>query len=143
MSQTFDVLLVEDSKHDIMATRRAWKTFEIPSPLRVVTDGEACLDYLFGRGPYEDPESAPRPGLVLLDINLPKLNGLEVLERIRAQAEFQDLPIVMLTTSQMVEDRKNSYTLGANAFVRKPDRYEDFAEAIQTIHRFWQLAAAQ
>ncbi|MEH6628417.1 MAG: response regulator [Motiliproteus sp.] len=138
--QTFVVLMAEDSEHDIIATRRAWRKESIPHPLYIVTDGEQCLDYLYRNGSYSDPKFSPRPGLLLLDINMPKMSGLEVLKKLRADKTFCDLPVVMLTTSKAEQDRMGSYILGANAFITKPIGFENFSAALKHISNFWSLA---
>ena len=111
-NQTFVVLMAEDSEHDIIATKRAWKKFNIANPLHIVRDGEECLDYLFQRGQYGEPGSAPRPGILLLDINMPKKDGLTVLQVLRGDERFRRLPVIMLTTSKTEEDRIKSYNFG-------------------------------
>lgn len=138
-NKTFVVLMAEDSEHDIVATKRAWKKNNIANPLYIVRDGEECLDYLYQRGKYGEPNSAPRPGIVLLDIKMPKMDGLAVLKHIRENEKFHRLPVIMLTTSKAEEDRFKSYDLGANAYITKPVGFQNFAEAVRTIHLFWQL----
>ena len=133
------VLLAEDNRHDVVATRRAWKLHGIENPLHVVRDGEECLDYLYRRGRYGEPGAAPRPGLLVLDIKMPKVDGLGVLRAIRSDERLRLLPVTMLTTSDQDEDRLQSYDLGANAFIRKPLGFEGFAAAIKAIAEFWQL----
>ncbi len=135
----FIVLMAEDDEHDIMATRRAWKANRMANPLYIVNDGEECLEYLYRRGAYTEPASSPRPGIVLLDINMPKMDGLETLKAIRESLEFRHLPVIMLTTSQAEEDRVKSYDLGANAYIVKPIGFDNFSEAIRTINLFWKL----
>lgn len=135
----FVVLMAEDNEHDIVATRRAWKKNNIANPLHIVRDGEECLDYLHRRGKYSEPGSAPRPGILLLDIKMPKMDGLAVLEHIREDAGFHRLPVVILTTSKAEEDRIKSYDLGANAYITKPIGFQNFAEAVRTINLFWAL----
>lgn len=137
--QPFVVLMAEDDEHDIIATRRAWKTHHMANPLFIVNDGEECLDYLFRRGGFAGPGAAPRPGILLLDIHMPRLDGLATLRHIRESGEFRCLPVIMLTTSRGEEDRLRSYDLGANAYIVKPVGFENFAEAIRTIQLFWQL----
>lgn len=134
------VLMAEDNEYDVLATERAWKKNRIANPLQIVNDGEECLDYLKRRGKYSDPDSAPRPGWILLDVNMPKIDGFTVLERIRADEELRLLPVVMLTTSRAEEDRTRGYGAGANAYVVKPIGSESFSAAIKTIQLFWQLA---
>ena len=138
-SETYVVLMAEDSKHDVLATRRAWKQHHIKNPLYVVKDGEECLDYLFRRGKYSEPGSAPRAGILLLDVNMPKMNGLAVLERIRADEQLRRLPVIILTTSDLEEDRVRSYDLGANAFIRKPVGFDSFSNALKATNIFWEL----
>jgi CheY-like chemotaxis protein len=135
----FVVLMAEDDEHDIVATRRAWKKHHIANPLYIVNDGEECLDFLHQRGKYSEPGTAPRPGILLLDIKMPKVDGLTVLEQIREDGEFRHLPVIILTTSKAEEDRLRSYDLGANAYIVKPVGFENFSEAVRTISLFWQL----
>ncbi len=137
--QPFVVLLAEDDEHDIVAAKRAWKKHNIANPLFVVNDGEECLDFLHRRGKYSAPEKAPRPGILLLDINMPRLDGLSVLKHVRNDDALHRLPVVMLTTSKAEEDRLRSYDLGANAFIVKPVGFENFSESVRTINLFWQL----
>jgi CheY-like chemotaxis protein len=135
----FVVLMAEDDEHDILATKRAWKKHHVANTLYVVNDGEACLDYLCRRGEYSEPEKSPRPGILLLDIKMPKLDGLSVLKIIRETKDLRWLPVIMLTTSKAEEDRLRSYDLGANAYIVKPVGFENFSQAVRTINLFWQL----
>ncbi len=135
----FVILMAEDNEHDIVATRRAWKKNNIANPLHVVRDGEECLDYLHQRGKYSEPGSAPRPGILLLDIKMPRMDGLAVLKHIREDADLRRLPVVILTTSKDEEDRIRSYDLGANAYIMKPVGFRNFSEAVGTINLFWEL----
>lgn len=135
----FVVLVAEDNQHDIVATKRAWKQNNIANPLYIVRDGEECLDYLYQRGRYSEPSSAPRPGILLLDIKMPKMDGLAVLKQIREDEKLHRLPVVILTTSKAEEDRLKSYDLGANAYIVKPVGFQNFAEAVRTINLFWEL----
>jgi CheY-like chemotaxis protein len=131
--------MAEDDEHDIVATKRAWKKHHIANPLYVVNDGEQCLDFLHQRGNYAHPNSAPRPGIVLLDIKMPRLDGHAVLKHIREDQELRHLPVIILTTSKAEEDRLRSYDLGANAYVVKPVGFNNFSEAVRTINLFWEL----
>jgi len=135
----FAVLLVEDDEHDIIATKRAWRMNHMSNPLYVVNNGEECLDYLYRRGAYADAATSPRPGIILLDVNMPRMDGLEVLKIIRENEQFSNLPVIMLTTSKAEEDRVRSYALGANAYIVKPIGFENFSEAIRTINLYWKL----
>ena len=138
--QLFVVLLVEDNEHDIVATKRAWQKNNMANPLYIVNDGEACLDYLYRRGKYSEPGVAPWPGLLLLDLNIPKLDGLTVLKHVRGDEALRRLPVVILTTSHLDEDRMRSYDLGANAYIRKPIGFENLSRALKIIDLFWTLA---
>ena len=135
----FVILLAEDNEHDIVAIRRAWKKNNIANPLHIVRDGEECLDYLHRRGKYSEPGSAPRPGILLLDIKMPRMDGLAVLKHIRGDEGLRRLPVVILTTSKDEEDRLGSYDLGANAYIMKPVGFHNFSQAVRTINLFWEL----
>jgi CheY-like chemotaxis protein len=137
--EPFVVLMAEDDEHDIVATKRAWKVHHIANPLYIVSDGEECLDFLHRRGKYSEPETAPRPGILLLDIKMPKMDGLTVLEHVKEDGQLRRLPVVILTTSKAEEDRLRSYELGVNAYIVKPVGFENFSEAVRTINLFWQL----
>ena len=137
--EPFVVLLAEDDEHDIVATKRAWKKHHIANPLYIVNDGEECLDFLHRRGKYSEPKTAPRPGILLLDIKMPKMDGLTVLEHIRQEGRLRRLPVVVLTTSKAEEDRLRSYDLGVNAYIVKPVGFQNFSEAVRTINLFWEL----
>ena len=137
--EPFVVLLAEDDEHDIVATKRAWKKHHIANPLYIVNDGEQCIDFLRQRGMYSEPETAPKPGILLLDIKMPKMDGLAVLKHIREAEELRRLPVVILTTSKAEEDRLRSYDLGVNAYIVKPVGFDNFSEAVRTINLFWQL----
>ncbi len=137
--KTFVVLTAEDNQHDIVATKRAWKENNIANPLYIVRDGEECLDYLHQRGKHSEPGSAPRPGILLLDIKMPKMDGLAALKQIREDQKLHRLPVVILTTSKAEEDRLKSYDLGANAYIVKPVGFQNLAGAVRTINLFWEL----
>ena len=138
-SDTALVLLAEDDEHDIVATKRAWRTLGLRNPLQVVNDGEQCLDYLFRRGDYSAPGSAPRPRVLLLDLHMPKMGGIDTLRQIRASDEYRSLPVVILTTSKAEEDQIKSYAMGATAYVVKPLGFDNFSAAMKTISDFWNL----
>ena len=135
----FVILMAEDDEHDIVATKRAWKKHHIANPLYIVNDGEECLDFLHRRGEYSEPGTAPRPGIVMLDIKMPKMDGLAVLKQIREDDEMRHLPVIILTTSKAEEDRISGYDLGVNAYIVKPVGFDSFSEAVNTISLFWQL----
>ena len=135
----FVVLMAEDDEHDIVAIKRAWKKHHIANPLYIVNDGEECLYFLHRRGKYSEPGTAPRPGIVMLDIKMPKMDGLAVLKQIREDDELRHLPVIILTTSKAEEDRIRGYDLGVNAYIVKPVGFDSFSEAVKTISLFWQL----
>ena len=133
-SKVIDVLLVEDDEGDVLMTKEAFEYYKINNRLHVVTDGEQALHFLRKLGPYAD---APRPGLILLDVNLPRRSGLEVLAEIKQDPDLLVIPVVMLTTSRAEEDILRSYSLHANAFVTKPVDFEHFIEAVKQIDNFF------
>lgn len=133
------VLMAEDNEHDIVAIKRAWKKNAISNPLYIVNDGEECLEFLYRRGRYSSSDTAPRPGLLLLDINMPKMDGLTVLKHIRADPQFRNMHIVILTTSKADNDLVQGYELGANAYIVKPVGFENFAAVVNRINLFWAI----
>jgi CheY-like chemotaxis protein len=129
-----DVLLVEDDQGDVLMTREAFAHHKIRNELHVVTDGEQALQFLRRQGEYEH---APRPGLILLDLNLPRRDGREVLAEVKADPELCSIPVVVLTTSEAEEDILRSYSLHANAYVSKPVDFDRFVEVIRRIDDFF------
>jgi CheY-like chemotaxis protein len=132
--RVIDVLMVEDDEGDVLMTREAFDYYKIRNRLHVVTDGEQALQFLHRTGPYAD---APRPGLILLDVNLPRRSGLEVLAELKQDPDLLMIPVVMLTTSRAEQDILRSYALHANAFVSKPVDFEHFVDAIRQIDHFF------
>ena len=129
------ILLVEDNPDDEALTLRAFKKSDIRNEVVVMRDGAEALAYLFpGNG-----DTVPCPALILLDLNLPKIGGLEVLRKMRADERTQMIPVVVLTSSKLDEDILDSYRNGANAYVRKPVKFSEFAEAVRTLGVFWLL----
>ena len=129
-----DVLLVEDDPGDELMTREAFEHNKIRNTLHVARDGQEGLDFLYQRGTHHD---APRPGLILLDLNLPKYDGRQVLETIKGDPDLCDIPVVILTTSSVQEDILSSYQLHANAYVTKPVDFDQFINAIRQIDDFF------
>jgi two-component system, response regulator len=129
------IMLVDDSPDDVALTLRAFKKNNITNKILVAADGEEALRYLLP----EDDTWNPVPALVLLDINLPKINGLEVLRRLRQEERTRYLPVVVLTTSNEERDIVQTYDLGANSFVRKPVVFGDFLEAVRVLGMYWLL----
>ena len=132
--QPVHVLLVEDDPGDVLMTKEAFEHYKLRNVLHVVTDGEQALHFLRRTGGYAD---APRPGLILLDLNLPRLDGLEVLAELKADPVLKVIPVVILTTSQAQQDVLRSYVLHANAYVSKPVDFETFMEVIRQIDNFF------
>jgi CheY-like chemotaxis protein len=133
-SKVIDVLLVEDDEGDVLMTKEAFEYHKIRNRLHVVSDGDQALQFLRRTGVFAD---APRPGLILLDVNLPRRSGLEVLAELKQDQELLVIPVVMLTTSRAEEDILRSYSLHANAFVTKPVDFEHFIDAIRQIDNFF------
>ncbi len=131
------ILLVEDNPADIKITERALKESAIPVELLVVRDGEEALDYLFQRGAHAGRSNWRRPDLVLLDLNLPRLSGKEVLQQIRSSPAFRSVPVIVLTTSRRAEDIQETYAAGANTYIEKPNDFVRFVQVLQTIQRYW------
>ena len=133
------ILLVEDNPDDEMLTLRALRKNNILNEVTVARDGAEALDYLFGSGAYAGRDLSILPQVVLLDLNLPRIGGLDVLRRIRADDRTKLLAVVVLTSSKEEEDIVGSYSLGANSFVRKPVEFEEFMQAVKTLGLFWLL----
>ena len=131
------ILLVEDNPSDIGLTKRALEKHHITNELVVAENGQAALDYLFGAGVHAGRDVTDLPTVVLLDLNLPKLNGLEVLRRIRDNPRTRRLPVVILTTSKDEQDILTSYDLGANSYIRKPVDFHQFAAALRQLGLYW------
>ena len=131
------ILLVEDDRGSQELTRRALGEGKFHNELRIIEDGEEALAYLFRRGKYKDPATSPRPDLLLLDLNLPRVDGREVLEQIRADSKLRRMAVVVLTTSRQEEDILRSYELGCNSFITKPVDITQFMQVIQALERYW------
>jgi two-component system response regulator len=131
------ILLVEDSPADVALTLRAFKQNRVANEIVVASDGVEALDYLFGTGTYAGRDDRQRVDVVLLDLKLPKLDGLEVLRRLRADPRTRVLPVVVLTSSDEQRDIVRSYDLGANSYVRKPVDFAAFAEAVRELGLYW------
>lgn len=131
------ILLVEDNPSDIELTRRAMVRNHIANELVVMNDGQAALDYLLGEGAHAGRDLAHQPALTLLDLKLPKIDGLEVLRRLRADPRTHRLPVVILTSSKEQEDLASGYDLGANSYIRKPVDFHAFSDAIHHLGLYW------
>lgn len=133
------ILLVEDNEDDEILTRRAFQKNNVKNELVVAHDGREALDWLFGEGEHAGRDTTVQPEVVLLDVNMPRVGGLEVLERIRADQRTSLVPVVMLTSSKQEEDMIRSYELGANSYVRKPVEFDAFVAAVRTLGTYWLL----
>ena len=139
--QPVKILLVEDNVQDIEITQRAFAKGRVRNELTVVRDGEAAIDYLYHRGKYQDPATSPRPGMILLDLNLPKVGGLEVLQQIKKDDHLKQIPVIVLTVSQREEDIVRSYDLGVNTYIQKPVEFDNFMRVVNAVHEYWILIA--
>jgi len=131
------ILLVEDSPEDYEVTVRAFRKANLLNPVFRCQDGEEALDYLYRRGRYVDPTSAPRPGLVLLDLNLPGTDGRQVLAQIKSDAQLRTIPVIVLTTSADERDIESCYRSGANSYVQKPVSLDAFLRSVQLLKSYW------
>lgn len=139
--QPVKILLVEDNVQDIEITQRAFAKGRVRNELTVVRDGEEAIDYLYHRGKYQDPATSPRPGMILLDLNLPKIGGLEVLQQIKKDDQLRPIPVIVLTVSQREEDVVRSYDLGVNTYIQKPVEFDNFMRVVNAVHEYWILIA--
>lgn len=143
MSPAFDaekvIFLVEDNSDDEALTLRALRRHNIKNDVVVAHDGAEALEYLFGTGRYAERDTSKQPAVVLLDLKLPKVDGLEVLRRLRADERTRLLPVVILTSSREEQDLANGYSLGANSYVRKPVEFDQFAQAVEQLGLYWLL----
>jgi two-component system response regulator len=135
MSKT--ILLVEDNPDDVKLTLRAFKRNNMLNPIVVARDGVEALDFLFARGAYAERAGKPPPTIVILDLKLPKLDGLEVLRAMRADERTKFIPVVILTSSKEQQDLMQGYALGANSYVRKPVDFTEFMEAVRILGIYW------
>ena len=137
MNRANTILLVEDNADDEELTLRAFKRSKVLNQVEVVRDGVEALDYLFATGAHADRDPKAMPSVILLDLKLPKLGGLDVLRRVRADERTRRIPVVVLTSSNEEKDILSSYGLGANSFVRKPVDFAQFMEAAQQLGLYW------
>jgi len=131
------ILLADDDEEDRVMTGEALKESRLANDVRFVADGEELTDYLFRRGDYAEPERSPAPGLILLDLNMPKKDGREVLAELKNDARLRHIPVVVLTTSKAEEDIVRSYDLGVNSFITKPVTFEGLVEAMSVFTQYW------
>lgn len=131
------ILIADDDADDRLMIREAFLECRLANPLQFVADGEALMDYLERRGQYADEAHHPMPGLILLDLNMPRKDGREALREIKSNPALRDIPVVVLTTSKAEEDVANSYSDGANSFISKPVSFAALIEVVQTLGRYW------
>jgi CheY-like chemotaxis protein len=131
------ILLAEDNETDVLLTRRAFKKVGLLNPLQVVSDGDEAIAYLSGTGKYANRAEYPLPVLLLLDLKMPKKNGLEVLEWVRQQPSLRALRVIVLTTSDLYRDVNRAYELGANSYIVKPVEMEQFLRVSETLRGYW------
>jgi len=131
------ILLVEDDEYDVDITQRAIKKSDIDSKLYVVRDGEEALDFLYREEGFED---APRPDLIFLDLNLPKIGGHQVLEKIKVDDQLKHIPVIVLTVSEREEDMVKAYDSGASSYIHKPVNPDEFGKVIRTVQEYWKMA---
>ena len=136
---SMEIMLVEDEETDVKLILRALKKGGVVNAIQVVRDGQEALDYLFARGEYADRKDHPVPGLILLDLKLPKVGGLEVLEQVKRADELKRIPIVVLTSSADAKDVNRAYDLGANSYLVKPVKFSAFCEVAAKIKLYWLL----
>jgi CheY-like chemotaxis protein len=131
------ILLADDDEEDLQMTIDALAESRLGNDLRITRDGEELMDYLFRRGPFADPADSPAPGLILLDLNMPKKDGREALAEIKTNEALRNIPVIILTTSKAEEDIFRSYDLGVNSFITKPVTFAGLAEAMKVLAQYW------
>jgi CheY-like chemotaxis protein len=135
--RSITILMADDDADDQLMAREAMEEAGLTNVLKFVEDGEELLDYLRRTGAYADPDSAPRPGLILLDLNMPRMDGREALREIKADPELRRIPVVVLTTSKSEEDILRTYDLGVNSFITKPVTFEGLVEVMKQLAHYW------
>ncbi|WP_395008269.1 response regulator [Undibacterium sp.] len=135
--ETQCIMIIDDSASDFEAATRALRKSRIANPIVRCVDGDDALDYLFGRGDYSDPDSCPRPGMILLDLNMPGTDGREVLSILKKDADLKSIPVIVLTTSTDQRDIEACYAMGANSYMSKRIDLQEFMSAIERMTGFW------
>jgi CheY-like chemotaxis protein len=137
IEKTITILMADDDEDDRLMAQEALQEARLANDLHFVLDGEELMDYLYKRGKYEDGSNAPRPGLILLDLNMPKKDGREALKEIKSDPALRQIPIVVLTTSKAEEDIYRSYNLGVNSYITKPVSFEGLVEVMKALSIYW------
>lgn len=135
--RTATILLVEDDEEDRWATTRAFEQSKLPTKLHCTVNGQEALDFLYNRGAFEDRHAFPRPDLILLDLNMPVIDGHEVLRQVKADISLRSIPVVVMTTSEQEGDILRTYDLGVNSFITKPVVMDKFVETVRDLGRYW------
>jgi len=136
-TEAIPILVADDDAEDCLFLREAFEENRLANPLFFVSDGVELVDYLYNRGEYADPARAPRPGIILLDLNMPRKDGREALAEIKTDPALRQIPVVVLTTSKADEDICRSYDLGVNSYITKPVTFEALVEVVKTLGRYW------
>lgn len=136
-NKSITILMADDDQDDCLLVSKAFEASRLVNDLRFVEDGEELVDYLQHRGDYADAQAAPRPGLILLDLNMPRKDGREALKEIKNDANLRDIPVVILTTSKDEEDILRSYNLGANSYITKPVTFEGLCDVMKSLGKYW------
>ena len=140
MRNNIPILLVEDDRVDVMTVQRAFKMNKITNPLHVSSNGEEALAYLRHEDAYSELEKSPRPGIILLDLNMPIMNGIEFLNVVKGDDNLRRIPVIVLTTSREEEDRINSYNFSVAGYIVKPVEFDKFVEAVRLLDLYWTLS---
>jgi len=131
------ILVVDDDPADQFLVQEAMRTANLHYDLRLVSDGDEAIEYLYHRGRYAESRKAPRPDLILLDLNMPRLNGRQVARAIKSDPNFRAIPIVVLTTSRLDQDVEELYQTGVNSYIQKPANFDEFTEALRDLSSYW------
>lgn len=136
-NEAISILMADDDEDDCLMTKEALEEAKVENKIYFVKDGEELIDYLYHRGSYSDEEKFPRPGLILLDLNMPRKDGREALMEIKADPHLRQIPIVVLTTSKAEEDICRTYDMGVNSFITKPVLFEGLVKVMKTLSHYW------
>jgi CheY-like chemotaxis protein len=136
-SKPITILMADDDPDDRQLTREAFEESKLSNDLRFVEDGEELLDYLYRRGNYSDPESSPRPSIILLDLNMPRRDGREALQIIRSDPQMRPIRVIIMTTSKAEEDMLRSYDLSAASYITKPVTFERLVDVVRALGKYW------
>jgi CheY-like chemotaxis protein len=137
VNRNLTILIVEDNPHDVRLLKMALTKAGIEDPVQVVEDGVEAIDYLHGAGKYRDRSQYPFPNVMFSDLKMPRMGGFEILEWLRSHEECSVIPLILLTNSSLDADVRRAYRMGANAYMVKPQRFEDLVEMVRTAHEFW------